>query len=87
MPRDFAENVFKFKMDYLDFRSKDEGLRFEDEMRKHEVEVRRILSKENLEKLDKGGLLTLASNLYASIVWTKKRVSHRSMDKGGRWAR
>ncbi len=72
LPQHFIENVLRFKKSYLDFRSSVEGSRFEEERRKHEAEIKRILSRENLEKLDEGGLLTLANNLYAFMWWAKK---------------
>ncbi|MEM3066314.1 MAG: hypothetical protein QXI81_03170 [Nitrososphaerota archaeon] len=72
LSRDFTENVLKFKTGYLDFRSRDDGLRFEEERRRHEAEVKRILDRENLDRLDESGLLTLANNLYAFIWWTRK---------------
>ncbi|MEN2974261.1 MAG: hypothetical protein ABDH32_01635 [Candidatus Caldarchaeales archaeon] len=72
LPQNFVENVLRYKKAYLDFRNKDEGLRFEEERRRHEAEVKKILSREGLEKFDKSSLLILANNLYAFTRWTKK---------------
>lgn len=72
LPHDFMKNVLRYKMGYLDFRSGVEGSRFEEERRGHEAEIKRILSRENLERLDEGGLIALANNLYAFMWWAKK---------------
>lgn len=72
LPKDFVENVFKFKKSYLDYRESSEGLRFEEERRRHENEVKKILSREELEKFDESSLLLLANNLYAFMWWTRK---------------
>lgn len=62
--------VLRHKERYLGYRLEEKGQRFEDERRRHEREVRKILS--DLDTLDEASLLLLANNLYAFMWWTRK---------------
>jgi len=72
LPRVVSENVLRLKKAYIDYRSTREGLEFEKERREHEENVKKILSREALDKLNESTLLLLADNIYAFMWWTRK---------------
>lgn len=72
LPKNFVENVLRFKDGYLSFRVSEEGLKFERERRMREDHIRNLLSREGLEALDESSLLFLADNLYAFTWWQSK---------------
>jgi hypothetical protein len=72
LPENVVKNILGIKKKYFEYRSSREGEEFERERRKHEGEVKKILSREVLRNLDETSLLTLANNLYAFMWWTKK---------------
>ncbi len=72
IPKNAVDNILRFKKKYLEYRLTEEGRKFEEERRRHEEEIKKILSREELENLDETRLLSLANNLYAFSWWTKK---------------
>ncbi|MCS7135783.1 MAG: hypothetical protein RMJ14_04475 [Nitrososphaerota archaeon] len=72
LPKNFIENVLRFKEGYLHYRVSDEGVRLKRERKERESGIRKILSKEELMALDEDRLSFLADNLYAFGWWAKK---------------
>lgn len=72
LPKNVVKAILEIKKKYFEYRSGREGEEFERERRKHEEEVKKILSVEGLRNFDETSLLTLANNLYAFQWWTQK---------------
>jgi len=72
LPKVVSENILRRKKAYIDYRSTREGLEFEKERREHEENVKKILSRESIDRLDESALLSLSENIYAFMWWTRK---------------
>jgi len=83
LPSAAINNIKRLKQMYLEYRNTKEGQDFEEDKRRREETVRRILSE--LDELDASRLLVLVDHLYAFNWLTKKEwlVDHLIRGAGG----